>query len=163
MRFLALLLVLYASVAGAAELSAQTLAKIRVELREALRRIDADVGDRLPGELTNDERRAVIAAQAEAQQRVLDQHGISLKAYVIYTSRMTLEEREQVAIAEKALVERQAASDRDAGAPAEGDIDVQRGFAEEAPPAKGGGDREPAPLIEYGTPAEEGLPPAGKR
>lgn len=158
LRLLPLLILLAGAGARAAEIPAQTLAEIRVELADALKKIDDAHGQKRPGELTNEQRRAVITAQAEAQQRILDRHGVTLKDYVVVTTRMTPEAREKVAAAERQIREKRAQTSTESSPAIEEEVEVQRGITDETPVILEQAPNAPIP-VEFGTPAEDRLPP----
>ena len=92
-----------ASAASAQNLSPQQLARIRLDEKEAMKKIDAAHGGRKSSEMSNAERRQVIQEQQDAIQAVREHHGVTEKDYARQTARMGPKQNAEVAAQEKAL------------------------------------------------------------
>ena len=149
--FLATGLVLATSSLHAAELTPEKVAQIRRESEAEMKRIDAAYGNRPSSEMTNEERRAQIAARAEAEARILEKHGVDARTYTHYTLRMNAEERARVEAAEKALAAKEKAeAEKKKAAEGTGEIPIQQGFGENNPVDLEETPDAP-PKVEYGT------------
>lgn len=159
-RPLSMLLLLLWPTLALAQLTPEKVAQIRLEEQAAMEKISKEHGDRLPGEMSNDERRAVIAKQQAAAAEVLSRHGVSTKEWTIYTSRMSREEQAKAQTAQRRLEDEAKAKAREkekekarAAAKKDEDIAIQQGFGEENPVELEATEDAP-PEIERGTPAD---------
>jgi hypothetical protein len=107
MRRLSLLLnvtwLALASAASAQNLSPEQLARIRLDEKEAMKKIDDAHGGKKSSEMDTAERRQIIREQQEAIQAVRAQHGVSEKDYARQTARMGPKQNAEVAAQAKAL------------------------------------------------------------
>jgi hypothetical protein len=147
---------------GAEPITAEQVARVRLAEAEALARIAAAHGHRLPSRMSSAERRQVIEEQAEAARAALAGQGLDAKRYARHTARMS---RAQVAEVDAVLLRLQTAQQvAPPPAPPEGPQLEYGTPVSLEPPREGPGDIE----IEYGTPiplpAEEDSTalPAGK-
>ena len=120
----------------AGELSLAEIASLEREERIALERVEAAHGNRLPQELSGDERARIIHEQQAASRALFEQRSVDPKAFARRTMRLTPAERAQVNAEKRRLdqeeEERRAreAAAADAGA---GELEVIRGIDERHP------------------------------
>jgi hypothetical protein len=95
---------------SAQNLSPEEIARIQLDEKAALKKIDAAHGGKKPSEMSNAERRQVIEEQQAARQAVMARHGVSDKDYARQTARMGPKQNEAVAAAQKQLEAQQKAA-----------------------------------------------------
>ncbi|MBM7115527.1 hypothetical protein [Archangium primigenium] len=95
---------------SAQNLSPEEIARIQLDEKAALKKIDAAHGGKKPSEMSNAERRQVIEEQQAARQAVMERHGVSDKDYARQTARMGPKQNEAVAAAQKQLEAQQKAA-----------------------------------------------------
>ena len=105
--FLGVLLSSFIALAGD-DLSPEQLGQIEHEQKKADAAIDKKYGNRQSSEMSQDERREMIHEKAEAEQAILDKHGVDKKEYVHATSKSSREDRERSKAAEKAAEKKDA-------------------------------------------------------
>lgn len=149
------LLSLIALLFGADPLPPDEAAAIAVEQRDKVAEVEKKYGGRKPFELSNDERAQYTRERAEAEQQVLDAHGVDAKQWALSQMKQSPAQAADQKAREKALVEArekaaQAAKDE---AEAERPIPIQQGISDTMPVTveerKGDG-----VSIEEGLPAE---------
>ncbi|MBL9036952.1 MAG: hypothetical protein JNG84_00425 [Archangium sp.] len=115
------------------ELPPERAAAIEAESAKELRAVDAKYGNRKLSELSNDERRALGQEKAEAERKVLEKNGVSVKEWARESAKRSPKESAQVKQAGQQLEKREkdAAAAAKKGGPKE--IQVQRGFNDENP------------------------------
>jgi hypothetical protein len=164
MRRAALLIALSLPLAARAqELTPAMAAQIEHDQQKAFEEIDKKHGNKLPSELSTDERRDIIHERAAAEEKVFDKRGVDRKDYTKYVTKMPLDDRATMKEATKALekkdAEEKVKKEADDAAPKDAprdakDIPVQRGFNDANPVTleekKAGGNV----VVEHGLPAE---------
>jgi hypothetical protein len=101
-----LLLVSWLAAPGLAlaeDLPPEKIAAIRRDEQAAIAKVNEAYGNRMPSEMSTEERRQVIHDQQQAALSVMEKHGVSDKDYARQVARMGREEREAVSRAEKRL------------------------------------------------------------
>ncbi|ATB34590.1 hypothetical protein [Melittangium boletus] len=147
--------------ASAQNLSPEQLARIRLDEKEALKKIDDAHGGKKPSEMSSAERRQVIEEQRAAVQEVKEKHGVSEKDYARQTARMGPKQNAEVAAAEKELEAKQKAAAAAETRPEEIiPVEVRDEFIDpdkpEAPPAESEPGLVDVPVTEEGgVPVEE--------
>lgn len=131
-------------------------AQIERDQQKASLEVAKKFGNRKPNELSGDERREMIRAQAEADREVLDKHGVDPKTWASYSAHQSRDEYAAQKAQVKELVEKEK-QDEEARAKAAQqptEITIQRGISDEKPvvleEAKGGGQ----PIVEKGLPLD---------
>jgi len=144
--------------AGAQELNPAKAAQIEHDQQKKFDEIDKQHGNKLPSQLSSDERRDIIKQRSSAEQEVFDKHGVDAKEYTKYITKMGLDDRAAMKDASKQLekkdAEEKVAKEPQDSAPKDAkDIPVQRGFNDQNPvileEKKGGG-----VAVEHGLPPE---------
>lgn len=134
--FLWVLLVL-GSAAVADELPPEKVAQIQAEQEKAGKAVEKKYGDKLPSELTNEERGQIIRETQAAAAEIFEKHGVSPKDFAIQSTRMGRAEREAVAGARAALEAREEAekarADQERSQATDAEIQVIRGTTDETP------------------------------
>lgn len=141
---------------GAEPIPPDKAAQIERDQQKAQKAVDAKYGNKKLSELSADERRQLTKDRAEADAKVLDEHGVNAKQW----ARESLKkDRAQYADGKervKALVEKEKA-DAEAAEKAKqagtGEVQVQKGFSDENPVTleeQQGGE----PIVEKGLPSE---------
>lgn len=126
------------------------IAQIQHDQQAAEDKVNAEHGNRAPSEMSPEERRQVIQETAAADQKVLDDHKVDLKDYARTTAKLSLDQRQQVEDARKALDEK----DRAAKQEAEKKAAAERAKAAAGPVVTGPGDEDDADDVDD-TPAGE--------
>ena len=142
-------------------LTPQKIAEIRRDDQAAQARVNAAYGNRKPSEMSTEERSQATKDQQAAGLAVLEKHGVSDKDYSRQVARMSPEEREAVAKAEKKLEadekaaqEAKKAEETKAEEVAPEDIPVQEGISEENP-VEMESSKDAASVVEHGLPPGE--------
>jgi hypothetical protein len=132
------LLALLSTAAAAEDLTPERLAEIQRDEQKAIEKVNAAHGNKKPSEMDNEERRQVAQEQQSATQKVLDQHGVTPKAYARSSSAMSREEREQVEDAKRQLAtkeeqERLAKEKAEARPKSDRPLVIKRGYGDDQP------------------------------
>jgi hypothetical protein len=150
-------LALILSLLAADDLTPAKAAQVQHDRDKAMADIDKKYGNKQPSELSQDERREMIRDQREAEDKVLEKHGVNAKDMARYEARMNLGERD-AAKAELKKIEKKEEDDKKAAAEKANqpqEIQVQRGFSDSNPvvleeKAQGNG----PPVVEKGLPPD---------
>ena len=139
---------------------ASEAAAIEREQEKNQAEVTAKYGDRKSSEMSGDERREMMKDQAEADQKVLDKHGVDKKEWASSQSHRSRDERAEVksekakqAEVEKKKAEAEAEAKKKAAAQPAKPVEIQRGISDENPVVleeKAGS----GPIIERGLPAD---------
>lgn len=151
------------AVSAQEELTPEKIAKIRRDEKAAMAKVQQAHGNKKSSEMSNEERRQLIAEQGEAAQSALQKNGVSTKDYATYTARMSPDEQKAAEEAEKKLEAQEQAEAAKKAAEAKkaegGEVQVQQGFSEENPVDLEEKEGAP-PKVEYlKGPDETGTPP----
>jgi len=146
--------------ASAQNLSPEQLARIRLDEKEALKKIDDAHGGKKPSEMSSTERRQIIEEQRQAVQAVKDKHGVSEKEYARQTARMGPKQNAEVAAAQKELEAKQKAAAAETKPEEIIPVEIRDEFtnpeAPESPPAAPASEPGDIPVSEEGgVPVEE--------
>ncbi len=101
--------------------------------------MNKEFGDKKSSELSQDERRAMVKAQGEAQQKVLDKHGVDAKTWARESIGKGRDEYAEQQRLQKQIVDKQkaaaeaAAKKKADGAGGSKEISVQKGISDENP------------------------------
>jgi len=95
---------------AAEELPPEKVAEIQHAQDQARRKVEKQFGDRLPSELSNEERGALIRATQAAALEVFDKHGVTAKDFALQETRLDREELAAVKAAKEALIQREQAA-----------------------------------------------------
>ncbi|MFP2931378.1 hypothetical protein ACLESO_40560 [Pyxidicoccus sp. 3LG] len=141
-----------------AELSPEKVAEIRRDESQALSKVNEELGNRQPSEMSNEERGEAVEKQQAASAAVLEKHGVSAKEFARYEARMTPEDNARAKAEEQRLAEQAAQAAKPPEPPAAlapEDIPVQEGFNDENPveleTVEGAG-----PIVDTGASGEAG-------
>jgi hypothetical protein len=148
----ALLALLLASPALAADLNPKTVAKIQREQNAAQEEIEKKHGNKKPSEMSSSERKEVIKETSAAQKEVLEKNKVDAKEFARYQAKMSQDDRAETAAAEKDL-EAAAEKDKKAGAAKPAEIKVQKGFSDKNPVVLEAKEGAP-PVVEHGLPTD---------
>jgi hypothetical protein len=145
-------LALLLAVAG---LTPPEIAAIERDQARAQAEVEKRYGDRKPGELSPEERRAKAQEEAQAQRRVLEQHGVEPHEWALAQARQTRQQRAEVKEAAQALAEKEQAEAERAAKPGgdPGPVQVQRGISDANPVVLETAEGAPV-VVEHGLPAE---------
>lgn len=135
------------------DLTPTEAARVELEVLQSQRTVAAKYGHKKPSELTSDETKEKIRDRAEAENAVLEKHGLNAKEWARIQALKTKEARAEQHAALRALIEQheRAQQQRDASTEAP-TIQVQRGFNDENPVV--------VDEVKTGAPSvETGLPP----
>ncbi len=141
---------------------ASEAAAIEREMEKNQAEVTAKYGERKSSEMSSDERRDMMRDQAEADQKVLDKHGVDKKEWASSQSHRSRDERAEVkaekekqaaAEKQKAEAEAEAEAKKKAAAEPAKPIQIQRGINDENPVVL---EEKPGagPIIERGLPAD---------
>lgn len=131
------LLLLGVSSTVLAELDPQKAAKIAADREAALADVQKKYGNKKPSELSNDERRAMMKEQSDAESKVLNDNGVNAKEWSRYEATQSREDRAATEKAKAELKKKSSAPTGDQAAPADGEVEVQRGFGNGAEDSSG--------------------------
>jgi hypothetical protein len=95
------------SLAHAVDLSPEVVAKIQLEERAAVLRVERAHGNKSPSELSPEERKEIIQEQEAAVSDLYERHGVTAKDFARYTAKMSTAEREAVQAAMAKIVEKE--------------------------------------------------------
>ncbi len=121
-----------------ADIDPETVAKVQHDRDKAMADINKKYGDRKSSELSQDERRDMIADQQAADQKVLEKNRVDAKEMARYEATMSLDERAAAKAAKEKLVEKDkkdAEAKKKAAEDPKGnrEIPIQRGFSDNNP------------------------------
>jgi hypothetical protein len=116
LRAFALASLVIASTSFAEDLTPEKAAVVTRARQKALDEVAKKYGNRKANELTSDERRARMADEAAAVQRVLDANGIDARELARFEATANRGDQNALKAAEKALDEKEAAAKKSAEA-----------------------------------------------
>lgn len=151
----ALALLFCGTLAAGGELTPEQIAKIRRDEKEELKKVQAAHGNKKSNEMSNEERRALMADQAKAANAAYEKNGVSAKDFAQSQARLSRGE-EKAAQAEEKRLEAKATAEaaaKGAGKKGPAEIEVQQGF-NDANPVDLEEKQGAAPKVDYGTAAE---------
>jgi hypothetical protein len=146
MRTLLVAALVLSSSLALADITPEQAATVDREKQKALDDVAKKYGNKKPSEMTNDERRAKMADETEAVNKVLDKNGVSAKEYSKFEATASSADR-QAAKASGAAQEKKEADDKAA--------------ADKAAKAAAEAKKAPAIVIEKDTDKKRGGPPSG--
>lgn len=141
------------------ELTPEKIAAIRRDEQAAKAKVDAEYGNRKSSEMNTEERRQQIQERQKAGLAVLEKHGVSDKEYSRRIARMSREENEAVARAEKNLeakekAAKEAAEQKKAEQVPPEEVPIQQGISDENP-VELEASEDAASVVEQGLPPGE--------
>ncbi len=160
MRRAVLIATLLVSVTAVAQdLNPAMAAQIEHEQQKKFDEIDRKHGNKLPSEMSQDERRDIIHERAAAEEEVFEKHKVDRKDYTQYITKMGLDDRAAMKDAAKRLDEKDAEEkvkkESDDSAPKDPkDIPVQHGFNDQNPVTLEEKKNKGEVTVEHGLPPE---------
>jgi hypothetical protein len=149
------------------ELTPEKIAAIRRDERAAQAKVSAAYGNRMPSEMSTEERQQAIRDQQAAGLAVMEKHGVSDKDYARRVAQLSREELSAVEREEKRLEdeERKAQAAREAEEKRKREEEERALAPEDIPIQTGFGDNNPVELEsteEAASVVEQGLPPGAE-
>jgi len=141
-----------------AQLTPEQLAQVQHDREKAQVEIQKKYGDRLPSELSPEERRDLIQEQRDAEDKVLEKNGVDPKELARYEAKLSLDDRAATKAAKKQIEEKEKRDaekkEKEEAERANQPIQVQKGFSDSNPVILEENQGSGAPTVEKGLPPE---------
>lgn len=143
-------------------LSPEETAQITVEQKQAQEAVNKKFDNKKSSELTPDERREMVRAQGEAEQKVLDKHGVDAKTWARQSTQKSRDQYAEQKVLQQQIVDKQKKAAEDAakkksGGGSKDEVSIQKGISDENPVTLDEQENEDGTVA-----VEKGLPPGAE-